>query len=121
MGYRDAMGTSGQLEQPRAKDRGELARLAEEQAALRRVATLVAEGAPPAEVFEATGRAFRPTRSVPGGRGRYRAAPRQRLPSRMPMTPAAGRGHGGTRRRLTTPLQKYGNVRSGLAKGWFLR
>jgi signal transduction histidine kinase len=31
----------------------ELARLAEEQAALRRVATLVAAGAPPAEVFEA--------------------------------------------------------------------
>jgi signal transduction histidine kinase len=53
MGYRGAMGTSGPLEQPRAKDRGELARLAEEQAALRRVATLVAEGAPPAEVFEA--------------------------------------------------------------------
>ena len=31
----------------------ELTRLAEEQAALRRVATLVAAGAPPAEVFEA--------------------------------------------------------------------
>jgi signal transduction histidine kinase len=34
-------------------DRAELGRLAEEQAALRRVATLVAEGSPPAEVFEA--------------------------------------------------------------------
>jgi signal transduction histidine kinase len=33
--------------------RGELARLAEEQAALRRVATLVAHGAPPADVFAA--------------------------------------------------------------------
>jgi signal transduction histidine kinase len=53
MGYRDAMGTSGQLEQPRAKDRGELARLAEEQAALRRVATLVARGASSADVFAA--------------------------------------------------------------------
>jgi signal transduction histidine kinase len=53
MGYRDAMGTSGQLEPPRAKDRGEQERLVEEQAALRRVATLVAEGAPPARVFEA--------------------------------------------------------------------
>jgi signal transduction histidine kinase len=38
---------------PPVPDRIELERLAEEQAALRRVATLVAEGAPPAEVFEA--------------------------------------------------------------------
>ena len=37
----------------------ELARLAEEQAALRRVATLVAAGAPPAEVFEAVSRRWR--------------------------------------------------------------
>ena len=36
-----------------AESRAELTRLAEEQAALRRVATLVAKGAPPAEVFEA--------------------------------------------------------------------
>ena len=36
-----------------AESREELTRLAEEQAALRRVATLVAQGAPPAEVFEA--------------------------------------------------------------------
>ena len=34
------------------ESRNEITRLAEEQAALRRVATLVAEGAPPAEVFE---------------------------------------------------------------------
>jgi signal transduction histidine kinase len=34
-------------------NRKEITRLAEEQAALRRVATLVAQGAPPAEVFEA--------------------------------------------------------------------
>ena len=37
---------------PNVRDRVELARLAEEQAALRRVATLVARGASPAEVFE---------------------------------------------------------------------
>jgi GAF domain-containing protein len=36
-----------------AESRAELARLAEEQAALRRVATLVARGAPPAELFAA--------------------------------------------------------------------
>ena len=36
-----------------AENREQLTRLAEEQAALRRVATLVAEGAPPAEVIEA--------------------------------------------------------------------
>ena len=35
------------------ENREQLTRLAEEQAALRRVATLVAEGAPPAEVIEA--------------------------------------------------------------------
>jgi len=52
-GYRDTMGASDQPEQPPAKDGGELGRLLEEQAALRRVATLVAEGAPPAEVFQA--------------------------------------------------------------------
>jgi signal transduction histidine kinase len=37
---------------PHIWDRVELGRFAEEQAALRRVATLVARGAPPAEVFE---------------------------------------------------------------------
>jgi signal transduction histidine kinase len=52
-GYLDTMGASDQPEQPPAKDGGELGRLLEEQAALRRVATLVAEGAPPAEVFQA--------------------------------------------------------------------
>jgi signal transduction histidine kinase len=36
-----------------AQSRAELARLAQEQAALRRVATLVARGAPPEELFEA--------------------------------------------------------------------
>src|SRR5882724_3523778 len=49
MGYRDAMSTSA----PRADPRNELHRLVEEQAALRRVATLVASGAPPAEGFSA--------------------------------------------------------------------
>jgi len=54
LGYRDAMGTSEQLgQQPRAKDRAELGRLAEEQAALRRVAMIVARGASSAELFEA--------------------------------------------------------------------
>jgi signal transduction histidine kinase len=38
---------------PEVRDRVELARLADEQAALRRLATLVATGAPPAETFEA--------------------------------------------------------------------
>jgi signal transduction histidine kinase len=47
------MGTPGQLQQPSAKDRGEMGRLVEEQAALRRVATLVAQGAPPGELIEA--------------------------------------------------------------------
>jgi PAS domain S-box-containing protein len=39
-----------------AESRSALARLAEQQAALRRVATLVAEGVPPAEVFAAVGK-----------------------------------------------------------------
>ena len=52
-GYRDTMGVSDQPEQPPAKDGDELGRLLEEQAALRRAATLVAEGASPAEVFQA--------------------------------------------------------------------
>ena len=47
------MGTSARIGEPRAKDRVEPGRLAEEQAALRRVATLVASGAPSAEVFSA--------------------------------------------------------------------
>ena len=47
------MGTSARFVEPHAKDRVEPERLAEEQAALRRVATLVAAGAPQAEVFEA--------------------------------------------------------------------
>src|SRR5947208_6103764 len=49
MGYRDVMSTSA----PPADPRNELHRLVEEQSALRRVATLVAAGTPPAEVFEA--------------------------------------------------------------------
>ncbi len=47
------MGASARLAEPHAKDRVETGRLAEEQAALRRVATLVASGAPSAEVFSA--------------------------------------------------------------------
>jgi signal transduction histidine kinase len=64
MGYRHRMGPSSPLvgapgrsfgveAHPQVKDRIELTLLAREQAALRRVATLVARGAPPAEVFEA--------------------------------------------------------------------
>jgi signal transduction histidine kinase len=49
MGYRDVMGTSAR----QADSRNELHRLVEEQAALRRVATLVAAGASSAEVFTA--------------------------------------------------------------------
>jgi len=49
MGYRDVMSTSASPADPRI----ELHRLVEEQAALRRVATLVASGAPSAEVFSA--------------------------------------------------------------------
>ena len=47
------MGTFARVAEPHAKHRVELERLAEEQAALRRVATLVAGGAPSLEVFEA--------------------------------------------------------------------
>jgi signal transduction histidine kinase/uncharacterized protein YoaH (UPF0181 family) len=47
------MGTFARLAEPHAKSRVEPERLAEEQAALRRVATLVASGAPSAEVFSA--------------------------------------------------------------------
>ena len=53
MGYRDAMSTSAPPADPRNEDSIELHRLVEEQAALRRVATLVAEGAPSTEVFAA--------------------------------------------------------------------
>jgi uncharacterized protein YoaH (UPF0181 family) len=53
MGYGDAMGTSAQVAGPREHDRIELERLAEEQAALRRVATLVAGGAASTDVFAA--------------------------------------------------------------------
>src|SRR3954451_21555311 len=53
MGYREVMGTSARLAEPDAQDRVELRQLADEQAALRRVATLVASGAPSAEVFSA--------------------------------------------------------------------
>ncbi len=47
------MGTTARRAETHAKDRVEPGRLAEEQAALRRVATLVASGAPSAEVFSA--------------------------------------------------------------------
>jgi signal transduction histidine kinase len=47
------MGTSAQVAQPRTKDRGKLDELAEQQAALRRVATLMAGGASSTEVFAA--------------------------------------------------------------------
>jgi transcriptional regulator with GAF, ATPase, and Fis domain len=53
MGYRDVMGPSAPPADQRNEDSTELRRLVEEQAALRRVATLVASGAPSAEVFSA--------------------------------------------------------------------
>jgi signal transduction histidine kinase/uncharacterized protein YoaH (UPF0181 family) len=53
MGYLDAMGTSARPAGSGVTDRAEPGRLAEEQAALRRVATLVARGAPSTEVFGA--------------------------------------------------------------------
>jgi signal transduction histidine kinase len=52
MGYRDVMGRSAQVAKTQV-DRTKLTRLVEEQAALRRVATLVAAGAASAEVFSA--------------------------------------------------------------------
>src|SRR3954465_14979589 len=56
MGYRDVMSTSARPADPRSEERIELHRLVDEQAALRRVATLVASGAPSAEVFSAVAR-----------------------------------------------------------------
>jgi GAF domain len=54
MGYGDAMGTSAQHVDTGVTDHAELGRLVEEQSALRRVATLVAQGASAsAEVFAA--------------------------------------------------------------------
>src|SRR5256885_417246 len=53
MGYRDVMSTSASPADPPNEDGIELRRLGEEQAALRRVATLLASGAPSAEVFSA--------------------------------------------------------------------
>jgi signal transduction histidine kinase/uncharacterized protein YoaH (UPF0181 family) len=53
MGYLDAMGTSAGPAGSGVTDRAKPGRLAEEQAALRRVATLVARGAPSTEVFGA--------------------------------------------------------------------
>ena len=51
--YVDSVGTFARPASSRVTDRAEQGRLAEEQAALRRVATLVARGAPSSEVFEA--------------------------------------------------------------------
>jgi hypothetical protein len=56
MGYRDVMGTSAPPADQHNDESHELRRLAEEQAALRRVATLVASGAPSPEVFSGVAR-----------------------------------------------------------------
>jgi GAF domain-containing protein len=56
MGYLDVMGTSAPPADQGNDASIELRRLAKEQAALRRVATLVASGAPSTEVFEALAR-----------------------------------------------------------------
>jgi signal transduction histidine kinase len=53
MGYLNVMSTSARPADPGSEDGIDLHRLVEEQAALRRVATLVASGAPAAEVFSA--------------------------------------------------------------------
>src|SRR4029077_11957358 len=53
MGYGDVMSTSARSAGPRNEDGVEMYRLVEEQAALRRVATLVASGAPSTEVISA--------------------------------------------------------------------
>jgi signal transduction histidine kinase len=53
MEYVEAMGTTAQFPERRAMDPVESGRIAEEQAALRRVATLVARGASSTEVFAA--------------------------------------------------------------------
>jgi GAF domain-containing protein len=53
MGYRDVMSPSAPPADTTNADSTELHLLVEEQAALRRVATVVAAGAPPEEVFEA--------------------------------------------------------------------
>ena len=65
MGYRDAMSTSAPPADPRDEETTELHRLAEEQAALRRIATLVASGAPSAEVFSAVAREAAQVMHVP--------------------------------------------------------
>ena len=68
------MGTSAQPAEPDAKRRVELERLAEEQAALRRVATLVAGGGSPDEVFAAVGDEVARTLGFPtAGMLRYEA------------------------------------------------
>ena len=68
------MGTFARPAEPDAKRRVELERLAEEQAALRRVATLVAGGASPDEVFAAVGDEVARTLGFPtAGMLRYEA------------------------------------------------
>ena len=68
------MGTSARPAEPDAKRRVELERLAEEQAALRRVATLVAVGVSPDEVFAAVGDEVARTLGFPtAGMLRYEA------------------------------------------------
>ena len=59
------MGTFARLAEPHAKHRVEPGRLAEEQAALRRVATLVASGAPSAEVFSTVAQEVAQVMDVP--------------------------------------------------------
>src|SRR5271154_4486560 len=84
---------------PNLENRTELARLVEEQAALRRVATLVARGAAPAQVFTAvTGEAGRLFGAHLAGLGRYEGEtvavlagwsatnlPHRRVPVRWPL------------------------------------
>ena len=86
-----------------AEARADASRLAEEQAALRRVATLVARESSPAEVFAAVAKEVAGLLGVDdmrmvsyeadgdGHRGRGVGRARRRLPGRLPPAPRAGR------------------------------
>ena len=66
------------------ESRASLARLAEEQAALRRVATLVAQGVPPVEIFSAVSdEVARPVQGAVGGPQVRRRGPGRRLRRRL--------------------------------------
>ena len=65
MGYREVMGTSARVAEPQLKHLVDPEQLAAEQAALRRVATLVASGASSEDVFSAVAQEVAQVMSVP--------------------------------------------------------